>query len=154
MGAQVANIKGAAAAEAKEADKGDNIVVDKDDSKQDTLKTKQSAHHSKRKKKEDSSQRIEPLDDNLDDYFGLGQSQDSQETADVTPIDTPKKSEEVKSKNDPDGSSHQRVDKSPKPFLKPEQPAQDPAVSSGRKAHKSSEGSAGEGSYEPSSKSK
>ena len=39
-------------------------------------------------------------------------------------------------KNDPHGSCHQRVDKSPKPFLKPEQPAQDPAVSSGRKAHK------------------
>ena len=68
MGAQVANIKGAAAAEAKEADKGDNIVVDKDDSKQDTLKTKQSAHHLKREKKEDSSKRIEPLDDSIDEY--------------------------------------------------------------------------------------
>ena len=39
-GAQVANIKGAAAAEAKEADKGDNIVVNKDDSKQAMSKPK------------------------------------------------------------------------------------------------------------------
>ena len=51
------------------------------------------------------------------------------ETADVTPIDTPKKSEEAKLKNDPDGSSCQRVDKSPR-------------------------GSAGEGPPKPSSKLK
>ena len=47
----------------------------------------------------------------------------------VPPIDTPKKSEEAKSKNAPDGSSHRRVDKSP-------------------------QGSAGEGPPKPSSKSK
>ena len=47
----------------------------------------------------------------LNDYFGPGQSQNSQETADVTPVDTPEKSYKVRSKNDPDGSSCQRVDK-------------------------------------------
>ena len=101
--AQVANIKGAAAAEAKEADKGDNIVVNKDDSKQATSKPKLSACHLKKKK--DSSKRIKPVNDNLDEYFGPIQSQDSQKTADVTSINNPKKSEEAKSKNDPDGSS-------------------------------------------------
>ena len=121
------------------------------------LKSKQSACLLKKKKKqeeEDSSKRVEPLDDNLNEYFGLSQSKDSWETADVTPIHTPKKSEEAKSNNDPDGSSHPRVDKSPKPSSKPEQPAQEPAVLHCRKAHKSSQGSAGEGSSEPSSKSK
>ena len=38
--AQVVNIRGAVAAEAKEADKADDVVVDKDDSKQAKLKTK------------------------------------------------------------------------------------------------------------------
>ena len=52
--------------------------------------------------------RIKPPDDNLDEYFGSSQAQNSQETADVTPTETPKKSEEAKSKNDPDGSSHGR----------------------------------------------
>ena len=94
--AQVVNIGGAAAAEAKEADKYDDIVDDKDESKQAKPKPKQSTCCSKKKKKDSSSKRIEPLDDNLDEYFGLSQSQNSQETADVTPIDTPKKSEEAK----------------------------------------------------------
>ena len=78
--------------------------------------------------------------------FGLSQSQNSQETADVTPVDTPKKSEEAKSKNDPDGFSHRRVDKSPqgsvgegppKPSSKSKQPVQDSADFSHRKVHKS-----------------
>ena len=56
--------------------------------------------------------RIKPPNGKLNEYFGLSQSQNSQETADVTLIDTPKKSEEAKLKNDPDGSSHRRVDKS------------------------------------------
>ena len=128
--------QGSSAAEVEEADKGDDVVVDKDDSKQAKQKPKWSTHHSKKKKKEDSSKRIKPLDDNLDEYFGLSQSQNSQETADVTPVDTPKKSEEAKSKNDPDGSSHRRVDKSPKPSSKLKQPAQDPAAFSCRKVHK------------------
>ena len=81
-GAQVVIIKGAAAAEAKKADKCDDVVADKDDSKQAKLKSKQFTHHSK-KKKEDSSKRIEPLDDNLDEYFGPSQSQNSQETANL-----------------------------------------------------------------------
>ena len=98
------------AAEAKEADKGDDIVVDKDDSKWAKPKPKLSSCHSKKK---DSSKMIEPLNDNLNEYFGLSQSQNSRETADVTPIDTPKKSEEAKLKNDPDGCSHSRVHKSP-----------------------------------------
>ena len=45
--------------------------------------------------------RIEPLND----YFGQSQSQNSQETTDVTPVNTPNKSEEAKLKNDPDASS-------------------------------------------------
>ena len=66
----------------------------------------------------------------------MSQSQNSQETTDVTPIDTPKKSEEAKLKNDPDGSSHRRVDKSPqvsagegppKPSSKLRQPGYDSA---------------------------
>ena len=40
MGAQVANIKGAVAAEAKEANKGDNIAVDKNERKQAMSKPK------------------------------------------------------------------------------------------------------------------
>ena len=106
----------------------------------------------KKKKKKDPSKRIEPPDDNLDEYFGQSQSQNSQETDHGTPVDTPEKSEEAKLKNDHDGFSCQRVDKSPKPSSQLKQPAQDPAVSSCRKAHKSSQGSAGEGSSEPSSK--
>ena len=102
--AQVANIKGAVAAEAQEADKSDDVAVDKNDSNQATSKLKQSTHHSKKKKK-DSSKRIKPPDDNLNEYFGLSQSQNSQETDDGTPVNTPEKSEEAKSKNDPDGSS-------------------------------------------------
>ena len=83
--------------------------------------------------------RIKPPNDNLNEYFGPSQSQNSQETADVTPIDTPKKSEEAKLKNDPDGSSHRGVDKSPqgsagegppKPSLKSKQALQDSADSS------------------------
>ena len=101
------------------------------------------AHHSKKKKKDSSSKKIKPPDDNLDEYFG--QHQNSQETADVTSIDTPKKSEEAKSKNDPDGSSHRRVDKSPpgsagegppKLSSKSKQPVQDSADSSCGKVHK------------------
>ena len=98
--------------------------------------------------------RVKHLDDNLSEYFGLSQSQNSQETADVTPVNTPKKSEEAKSKNDPDGSSCRRVDKSPNPSSKLKQPAQDSADSSHSKVHKLPQGSAGEGLSEPSSKSK
>ena len=101
---------------------GDGLVVDKDDGKQAKSKPKWSTCCSK-KKKEDSSKIIEPLDDNVMEYFGPSQSLNSQETVDVTPINTPKKSEEAKLKNDPDGSSHRRVDKSPKPSSKLKQPA-------------------------------
>ena len=90
-------------------------------------------------------------------------SQNSHETADVTPIDTPKKSEEAKSENDPDGSSHRREDKAPrgstgegqpKPSSKLRQPVQYSAGSSHRKVHKLPQGSAGEGLSGPSSKLK
>ena len=112
--AQITTIKKAAAAEAEKAegsDKVDDAAANKDDSKPATSKPKQSLCHSKKK----PSKRVEPLDDNLNDYFGPSQSQDSQHTANVTPVDTPKKSEEAKSKNDPDGASRQRVDKPPEP---------------------------------------
>ena len=72
---------------------------------------------------------VESPDDNLDKYFSLSQDKNSQGTADVTPTETPKKSQGAKSNNDPEGSSHRRV-------------------------HKSPQGSAGEDSPEPSSKSK
>ena len=57
------------AAEAEEADKVDDAAVNKDDIKLATLKPRQSVHRLKKKKKE-PSKRIEPLNDNLDDYFG------------------------------------------------------------------------------------
>ena len=136
------------AAEAKEADNGDDVVVDKDDSKQAKLKPNRSTHHSKK----DSSKRIEPLNDNLDEYFGPSQSQNSQETAGITPVNTPKKSEKAKLKNGPDGSSRRRVDKLPKSSSK--QPAQDPDGSGHRKVPKLPRGSTGEGLSEPSSKLK
>ena len=63
--AQIVDIRGAAVAEAEEADRGDDVVVDKQDSKQAKLKPKQSTHCSK-KKEDSSSKRIEPLNDNLD----------------------------------------------------------------------------------------
>ena len=87
-------------------------------------------------------------------YFGPSQSQNSQETADVTPVNTPKKSDEAKLKNDPDSSSCKRVDKSPKPSSKLRQHAPDSADFSHRKVHKMPQDSTGEGSSEPSSKSK
>ena len=117
-------------------------MVNKDDSKPATSKPKQSVCHSKKKKK--PSKRVEPFDDNLDDYFGPSQSQDSHRTTDIMPVDTPKKSEEDKSKNDPDGSSHQRVDKPPEPHVEEKQSTPDSEVSSLRKTHKLSQGSAEE----------
>ena len=111
-----------------QTDKDHDGEVDKGDSKQAKPKPKQATCSSK-KKKDLSSKRIEPPDDNLVEYFGSNQGQNSQETADVTPTKTLKKSEEAKSKNDPDGSSHRRMDRSP-------------------------QGSAGEGPPGPSSKSK
>ena len=87
--------------------------------------------------KKEPSKRIELLNDNLNDYFGPGHSQDSQETADTTPGDTPEKSCEARSKNDPDGSSHQSVDKPAELPLESEQPAQNPQASSLQKTDKS-----------------
>ena len=98
--------------------------------------------------------RIEILDDNLNDYFGPGQSQDSQETADTTPFDTPEKSCEARSKNDPDGSNCQRVDKAAELPLELEQPAQNPRVSSLQKTHKLVQDSPEGRSSNPSSESK
>ena len=123
------SIRETAAAEAAEADKDDDGKVDKGDSKQGKLKPKRATRSSKKKNKDSSSKKIEPPDDNLDEYFGSSQGQNSQETADATCTETLKKSEEAKSKNDPGGSSHRRVDRSP-------------------------QGSAGEGSPGPPSKSK
>ena len=95
--AQVLNIREAAAAETVEANKDDDGEVSKGDSKHAKPKPKQATHSSK-KKKDSSSKRIEPPDDNLDEYFGSSQGQNSQEIADVTPTEIPKKSEEAKSK--------------------------------------------------------
>ena len=103
----------AAAVKATKANKDDDSEVDKGDSKQAKVKPKQATHSSKKKKKDSSLMRIKPSDDNLDEYLGLSQGQNSQEAADVTHRDSTKKSEETKSKNDPDGSSHKRVDRSP-----------------------------------------
>ena len=82
--AQVVNIR-----EAEEADKGDDGEVNKDDSKQTKLKPKQSRVGLI------SSKRIKHPDGNLNEYFGLSQSQNSQETGNVTPVENPKKSEEA-----------------------------------------------------------
>ena len=43
----------------------------------------------------------------------MSQHQNNQEIADATCTETSKKSEAVKSKNDPDDFSHRRVDRSP-----------------------------------------
>ena len=67
--AQVRNIR-----EAAEADKDDDGQVNKGDSKQAKPKPKQATHGSKKKDKDSSSKKIEPPDDNLDEYFGLNQS--------------------------------------------------------------------------------
>ena len=150
----------AAAAEAAEADKGDDHEVDKDDSKQAKPEPKWATHSSR---KNLPSKRIEPPDDNLDEYFGLSQGQNSQGTADITPTETPKKSEEAKLKNNPDGSSCRRVNRSPQGSAGEgssglstnlKQPAQHHEGSSCRKVHRSPQDSAGEGSPGPSSQSK
>ena len=89
--AQVGNIKEAAAAKAVEAGKDDDGQVDKGERKQAKPKPKWATCGSKKKDKDSSSKKITPPDDNLDEYFGSGQGQNSQETADVTPTETPKK---------------------------------------------------------------
>ena len=63
------------------------------------------------------------------------------------PVNTPQKSGEVKSKNDPDGSSHQRVGNSSEPLLEPN--SQESEVPNLSKTSKSSQGSAREGPSEP-----
>ena len=125
---QVQNIRETAAAEAAKANKDDG-EVDKVGSKQAKLKPKQTTCKAKGKQKGTSSKKVDLPDNNLDEYFSSSQDKGSQETADVTPSKTPKKSEGAKSKDVPKSSSHGRV-------------------------HKSPQGSAGEGSPEPSSKSK
>ena len=127
--ARVGNIEEAAAAEVAEANKDDDGEVNKGDSKWDKPKPKRATHSSKKKDKDSSLKKIEPPDDNLDEYFGSSQGQNNQGTTDVTPTETPKKSEEAKLKNDPKSSSCRRV-------------------------HRSPQGSAHEGSPGPSSKSK
>ena len=104
---QVTTIKKAATAETEEeADKVEDAAADKDDNKLTSLKPRQLVHHlKKKKKKKELPKRTEPLDDNLDDYFGPSQSQNSQEMANIIPVDTPQKSGEAKLKNYLDGSS-------------------------------------------------
>ena len=123
------NIREAAAAEAANANKDSVGRVNKGGSKQAKPKPKQTTHRTKRKDKDSSSKKIKFPDDNLDEYFGLSQDRNSQGTANVTPTETPKKSEGAKSKDDPKSSSHGDV-------------------------HKSPQGSGGEGSPEPILKSK
>ena len=52
-----------------EADKDDDGEVDKGDSKWDKPKPKQAIHSSKKKDKDSSLKKIEPFDDNLDEFF-------------------------------------------------------------------------------------
>ena len=111
--AQVQNLKEAAAAEAAKADKDGDGRVNKSGSKQTKPKPKQTTHRTKKKEKDSSSKKVEPPDDNLDEYFGLSQDKNSQGTADVTPTETPKKSEGTKLKDDPKDSSHGDVHESP-----------------------------------------
>ena len=95
-------MKEAVAAEAEEADKVNDAVVNKDDSKPATLKPRQSVHHSKKKKKkeqEEPSKRTEPL-------MTTSMTTLVQARVRITrrPL-TLHLSEEAKLKNDLDGSS-------------------------------------------------
>ena len=45
------------------------------------------------RQKSSSLKKVDLPDDNLDEFFGLSQDKNSQETPDVTPTDLPKKSE-------------------------------------------------------------
>ena len=87
VGAQVTTINKAAASKAEEeVGKVEDAVADKDNDKLTSSKPRLPVHCSKKKKK--LPKRTEPLDGNLDDYFSPSQSQNSQETADVMPVNT------------------------------------------------------------------
>ena len=116
----------AAAAEAAKVNKDDGGEDDKDNGKQTKSKPKQTSCRTKGKQKSSSSKKVNLPDDNLNEFFGLSLEKNSQETADAASTDPPKKSEETESKDEP------KV----------------PAVD------RSHQGSGGEGSPEPSSKSK
>ena len=82
----------------------------------------------KKKEKGSSLKKIEPPDDNLDEYFSLSQDKNSQGTADVTPTETPKKSEGAKLKMIPkvpvtedvhESPQSSSGEGSPEPTLKP-----------------------------------
>ena len=57
--------------------------------------------------------KVDIPDDNLDEYFGLSQDKNSQETADVTPTEPPKESEGIESKDEPKHPRCRDVHKSP-----------------------------------------
>ena len=125
---QVKNMREEAASEATEADK-DVGEDDKDDNKQTKLKSKRSSRKTAGKQKSSSLKKVKLPDDNLHKFFTSSQDKNSQETADVTLRDFPKESEVTESKNKPKSLSHRNI-------------------------HRSPLGSGGEGSPEPSSKSK
>ena len=82
----------AVASEAAKVDKDNGGEDDKDDNRQTKSKSKRSSHKTKGRQKSLSS-KVDLPDDNLDEFFSLSQDKNSQETADVTPTDLPKKSE-------------------------------------------------------------
>ena len=100
----------AAAADATKVEKDDG---GEDDNKQTRLKPKQSSCKTKGKQKSSSSKKVNLPDDNLDELFGSSQDKNSQETADVTPTDPPKKSKVTESKDEPKSSRHGNVHRSP-----------------------------------------
>ena len=109
---QAQNIREAAAEEAAKPNKDDG-EVDKDGSKQAKPKPKQTTCKAKGKQKGSSWKKFDLPDNNLDEYFGLSPDKDSQKTADVTPTETPKKTEGAKSKDVPKSASHGGVHISP-----------------------------------------
>ena len=120
-------MKEAAASEVAKVNQEDGGKDDKVNNKQSKPKPKQSSHKTKEKQKGSSSSKM--MMNNLDEYFSLSQDRNSQGTADVTPTEPPKESEGTESKDEPKHPSHRDV-------------------------HKSPQAAGGEGSPEPSSKSK
>ena len=118
-----------AASETAKANKDDGGEDDKDDNKKTRSKSKQSSHKTKGRQKSSSLKKVNLPDDNLNKFFSSSQDKNSQETADITPANLPKKSKGTESKDEPKILGHGNI-------------------------HRSPQGSRGEGSPEPPSKLK
>ena len=110
---QIEHMKKEAASEAAKADKDQGGEDDKDDNKQTKAKSKQSSHKIMGRQKSSSLKKVDFPDDNLNKFCASSQDKNSQETADITLTDLPKKSEVTGSKDEPKNSSHENVHRSP-----------------------------------------